>query len=67
MIDRRRFLGAGAAVVGAAGLPISAVESNALPNSIAKLISMRGLARPITADDRLAEECGVSCPTNSCI
>jgi Xaa-Pro dipeptidase len=55
MIDRRNFLGLGAAVAGTAAfsaLPSVAGEEAALPAAIAKLTSMRDQAKPITVEER---------------
>src|SRR5512141_809399 len=55
MIDRRNFLGFGAAVVGTtalSALPSVAEQKSALPPAIAKLTSMRDQAKPITVEER---------------
>ena len=55
MIDRRDFLGLGAAVVGStalSALPSVAEQQPALPPAIAKLTSMREQAKPITLEER---------------
>ena len=54
MIDRRNFLGLGAAVAGTAAfsaLP-SFAEQESMPPAIAKLTSMRDQAKPITVEER---------------
>src|SRR6185369_6479120 len=54
MINRRNFLGLGAAVAGTAALSAlpSVAEQESMPLAIAKLTSMRDQARPITVDER---------------
>jgi Xaa-Pro dipeptidase len=62
MITRRTFLSLSAAVVGRAKMPAVATRradnqqtpAPAMPPSIARLTSLRGQARPVTADERRA-------------